>query len=49
MLIWRASPIRKTFIDSRRHLFGADLYEKLDTLKKGALRRRHLRVEETAR
>ena len=34
MLIWRSSPVRKTFVDSRRHLFGPELFEKLDTVKK---------------
>ena len=33
-LIWRAAPRLKTIVDSRRHLFGPEVYEKLDSLKK---------------
>ncbi len=33
-LIWRAAPLRKTIVDGRRHLFGPEVYEKLDRLKK---------------
>ncbi len=33
-LIWRASPKRKTFIDSRRHLFTNDTIQKFETLQR---------------
>jgi tetratricopeptide (TPR) repeat protein len=33
-IIWRASPKRKTFIDSRRHLFSAETIRKHDELQK---------------
>lgn len=33
-LVWRAYPKRKSFIDSRRHLFGEDVIAKVDALRK---------------
>jgi hypothetical protein len=33
-LIWRAAPARKTFIDSRRHVFTADTIRKFDEVRR---------------